>query len=477
MGHSEWYFSIDGQQFGPISSKQLRELAATGRLKPSDLVWRPGLKTWVPAAKIKGLFPSPPAFPHSPSSTKDQVLVPHTSDKSVHEPPSGEPATGFENAEGRAEGSLLAEPIVEPLPWDENDDRLQSEDQAGLGDRDRLIRGAGVGDTGASEVFAGKSVPPTAPLPLQPPGTPGMHSSREVISLPVDEVGVFVLGPTLAWTVPCVRQMNRAMPLLLLVALVGGAACIGLWALAEIITSSGRFLLPGLAWVVAAVGVGLLAFPAAEALRTVARLGEGVNPAPVTSFSVWTAAAAVWLVGFALLLWNCHLADRFSDWIFLIGAFFWFVLGQFSALALVTASAVGPMVSPKETLVGGKNDSARPVAQSLGWAARVLGLLSPGWVGICALWGAVLIFHGLLLDMPDLLGQAQHHFDRWGELSGGFSEVEKGIKPDTVRLTGIFQLIGAAVLPFFLSLVVSICRMGFELSALRDENARSEPEG
>ena len=472
MGHSEWYFSIDGQQFGPVSSKQLREMAATGRLKPSDLVWRPGLKTWVSAAKIKGLFPSPPDSPRSRPSTKDQAVGPHTSDKSVGEPTSVEPASSLESTEGRAEGSLLAEPLVEPLPWDEIDDRLQSEDQVALADRDRPPGGVGVGDSPPPELFPRKSLPPTASLPLQPPATPGMDLSGQGISLPADEISVFVVGPPLAWILPCVREMNRAMPLLLLIALIGGATCIGLWALAEIIRSSGRFVLPGLAWVVAAGGVGLLAFPAAGTLRTIAKVGEGVNPAPVSSFSVWTAAAAVWLVGFALLLWNCYLADRFSDWMFLIGAFFWFVLGEFSALALVAASAIHPRTPPARA----NNNSTGLVAQYLGWAARVLGLLTPGWVGICALWGAVLILYGLLLDMPNPLGQSHHHFDRWGELSDGFLALQRGIKPEVVRLTGIVQLIGAAVLPFFLSLIVCICRMGSELSALRDENSRTKVE-
>ncbi len=476
MGHSEWYFSIHGEQFGPVSSKELRQMAATGRLKPSDLVWRPGLKTWVPAARIKGLFPSPPGLPRSPSSTKDQAVVPHASDKS-DEPTSVEPASSFENTEGRAEGSLFAEPMMEPLPWDENDDRFHSGDQVGLAAKDRIIHGAEVGETPASEPLPRKLIPPAAPLPLQPAGRAGMDHSRDRIPLPADEIGVFVLGPSLAWIMPCVREMNRAMPLLLLIALIGGATCIGVWALAEIIRSSGRFLLPGLAWVVAAGGVGLLAFPAAGALRTVARVGEGVDPAPVTSLSVWTAGAAVWLVGFALLLWNCYLADRFSDWIFLIGAFFWFVLGQFSALALVAASSVRSKLSPKRTPAGAKNDSTRLVAQYLGWAARVLGLLSPAWVGICALWGAVLILYGLVLDMPDVLGQKEYHLDRWGELSGGFLALERGIKADIVRVTGIFQILGAAVLPFFLSLIVCICRMGSELGALRDENTPPEADG
>ena len=43
---------------GPVSPENLRELAASGRLRASDLVWKQGLETWVPAARVKGLFPT-----------------------------------------------------------------------------------------------------------------------------------------------------------------------------------------------------------------------------------------------------------------------------------------------------------------------------------------------------------------------------------------------------------------------------------
>jgi uncharacterized RDD family membrane protein YckC len=57
MSTIEWYYLRDGQQIGPVGSKELKSLADRGRLQPTDLIWRDGLPNWVPAARVKGLFP------------------------------------------------------------------------------------------------------------------------------------------------------------------------------------------------------------------------------------------------------------------------------------------------------------------------------------------------------------------------------------------------------------------------------------
>jgi hypothetical protein len=53
----EWYYTRDGKQGGPVSSSQLRELAASGQLMPTDTVWMHGMATWKEAQAVKGLFP------------------------------------------------------------------------------------------------------------------------------------------------------------------------------------------------------------------------------------------------------------------------------------------------------------------------------------------------------------------------------------------------------------------------------------
>ncbi len=57
----EWHYSKNGQALGPVSSAQLKELASTGQLLPSDLIWKEGLAEWKVAGSVKGLFAEPPA--------------------------------------------------------------------------------------------------------------------------------------------------------------------------------------------------------------------------------------------------------------------------------------------------------------------------------------------------------------------------------------------------------------------------------
>jgi hypothetical protein len=66
----QWHVSVKGHTEGPFNESQLRELVSTGRLGPSDLVWREGMKEWAAAGKLKGLFPataSPPPAPPPPT--------------------------------------------------------------------------------------------------------------------------------------------------------------------------------------------------------------------------------------------------------------------------------------------------------------------------------------------------------------------------------------------------------------------------
>jgi hypothetical protein len=54
----QWYFTVDGKRkIGPVSSEQLRELAASGAVQPENMVLKLGAGRWVPAFKIRGLFP------------------------------------------------------------------------------------------------------------------------------------------------------------------------------------------------------------------------------------------------------------------------------------------------------------------------------------------------------------------------------------------------------------------------------------
>jgi hypothetical protein len=64
----EWYHADHGQQCGPVTFADLQALAAQGRLRPSDLVWKNGWPDWVAASTQEGLFaPAPAAVPKRPA--------------------------------------------------------------------------------------------------------------------------------------------------------------------------------------------------------------------------------------------------------------------------------------------------------------------------------------------------------------------------------------------------------------------------
>lgn len=62
---AHYYYMKDDRRHGPVTALALRQMAATGQLAPTDLVWKPGFAHWKAASKAKGLFP-PKAPPPAP---------------------------------------------------------------------------------------------------------------------------------------------------------------------------------------------------------------------------------------------------------------------------------------------------------------------------------------------------------------------------------------------------------------------------
>jgi hypothetical protein len=54
---------------GPVSSDDLKQLAAAGELTADDLIWKEGLDDWKPAGQLKGLLPEAPADEPSPAGS------------------------------------------------------------------------------------------------------------------------------------------------------------------------------------------------------------------------------------------------------------------------------------------------------------------------------------------------------------------------------------------------------------------------
>jgi len=67
---AEYFYQVDGVEFGPLTPLQLRQHASAGRLTARDLVRKEGTAEWLPARKYANLFPPAatmgPATPSAP---------------------------------------------------------------------------------------------------------------------------------------------------------------------------------------------------------------------------------------------------------------------------------------------------------------------------------------------------------------------------------------------------------------------------
>lgn len=70
----DWYYTHDGARRGPVTGRELADLARTGRLRPDDQVWKDGMAGWRPAAKLTGLFPADGPGPASPDTDMAELL-------------------------------------------------------------------------------------------------------------------------------------------------------------------------------------------------------------------------------------------------------------------------------------------------------------------------------------------------------------------------------------------------------------------
>jgi len=101
MAEIQWYYAHEQQQMGPVSSAELKRLAAASQLFPEDLIWREGMEEWAPALRVKGLFPPREAADATPAEATVPAAVP--------QPPSEPPAP---TSDVRLANSFL--PATEP---------------------------------------------------------------------------------------------------------------------------------------------------------------------------------------------------------------------------------------------------------------------------------------------------------------------------------------------------------------------------
>ena len=56
MAETGWFYAQGDQDRGPVSDAQIRALVQSGRLQPTELVWKQGMEDWQPAGEVPGLL-------------------------------------------------------------------------------------------------------------------------------------------------------------------------------------------------------------------------------------------------------------------------------------------------------------------------------------------------------------------------------------------------------------------------------------
>src|SRR5882757_10573700 len=56
MASRSWFFATDGQQYGPYSEDQFRDLIGKGNIRPDTYVWSEGMAAWQFASDVPGLL-------------------------------------------------------------------------------------------------------------------------------------------------------------------------------------------------------------------------------------------------------------------------------------------------------------------------------------------------------------------------------------------------------------------------------------
>jgi len=72
MKNTLWHYQSEGRPQGPVSEEELLALLASGKLKPSDLVWHKGLSEWIEISRSSLTQPAashqPPVLPGEAAS-------------------------------------------------------------------------------------------------------------------------------------------------------------------------------------------------------------------------------------------------------------------------------------------------------------------------------------------------------------------------------------------------------------------------
>jgi len=107
----QWYYGAGGERHGPFSARQLQELAADGRIRPSDTVWKEGIDQGVLAHKVRNLF-----LPAQAGTAPVQSNLVETNPPSAQSPGQPSPTSPTPDARRPEVGPTIAEQPGESAP-------------------------------------------------------------------------------------------------------------------------------------------------------------------------------------------------------------------------------------------------------------------------------------------------------------------------------------------------------------------------
>ncbi len=76
-----WYYTSEGKQMEPVTIADLKQLAASGLLKPTDLVWTEGMAKWTRASSTGELFSEDSPIPRAGGSPQRDTSQEERSDR------------------------------------------------------------------------------------------------------------------------------------------------------------------------------------------------------------------------------------------------------------------------------------------------------------------------------------------------------------------------------------------------------------
>ena len=110
----QFYYTRNGQQLGPVSAEQLKQLAASRQLAPTDMLWKEGMKDWVAARAVRGLFPAETA--PKPPPLPDALDAERTAPRAAAAPAAGIADPLDRETTRRGAVATAAPPVVQVQP-------------------------------------------------------------------------------------------------------------------------------------------------------------------------------------------------------------------------------------------------------------------------------------------------------------------------------------------------------------------------